>query len=106
MIPEREKPQSQIRYEKHLARLARERFYLNPKSEAVAIAKHYASHAILAMQILEVINQLQCIPPGTEVGPNVLQFIFENVKIIKQNHLIDFGLKLEWHPNSEKHYEN
>jgi len=99
MTPEDFKPKSAsvVRYEQMRAELARHRFYQNPEQEPEAIARHYVAHAMLALQLLEMIRFRQY-GPDEDLDCMILTL----TKQIKENHLHDFGIKLEWHPNSEK----
>jgi len=88
-------------YEKHLAELAHRRFYQHPETEPHAIAKHYAAHALLALRLLDYIDARE---EAYWSGGDVRTFddaILHAVQLIKTNHLADFGIQLEWHPNSE-----
>lgn len=68
------------------------RNYLFPEREAETIAKHYVAHALLAQQILKLVEMGKQGPQTEEL--NLL--IKRLVRDIKQNHLHDFGIPLEW----------
>jgi len=91
---------SATRYEQYVARLARENFYRHPESEAERIAVHYVSHAMIAFQLAEAVSMRRQFLYGSK--PDLDAMILMLTKQIKTNHLHDFGIKLEWHPNAER----
>lgn len=92
---------TEIRYEQMLGELARERFYTHPETAAEAIAAHYASHATMALQLLELIKLKRYAPPeaSTTHADEAIEYLTNH---IKRDHLNDFGIPLEWH-NPSKH---
>jgi hypothetical protein len=87
---------SAVRYEACMMELARKRLSECPDYQAEAIAKHYASLAIVAMNLLEMLQQRRY---GT--NPQVLDDLIDyRVEQIKSSHRLDFGIELEW-PNTE-----
>ena len=63
-----------------------------PGEQAEAIAKHYAAHARIAMDLLQACNMRRCNPEATELDA-VINYCVDQ---IKQNHSCDLGIALEW----------
>lgn len=81
-----------INYEKAASELARLRLLKYPSEQAETIAKHYVAHAVLALDLLKMIEaRRQSDEPG-----NLDWAIAYSLEQIKRNHLHDFGIALEW----------
>ena len=84
---------SSIRYDSMVAERAYESMrYGSPEYQAEVIAKHYASHATLALQLLELLKARRY-GGATE---NLDSAIAWTVDQIKRNHRHSFGIELEW----------
>lgn len=88
------------RYENEVKRLAKYQLWKHPSSQAEKIAKHYCAHAIIALQLAELL----AIKEDSKYNPD---FTFQNsldldlmierlAGDIKRNHAYDFGIDLEW----------
>lgn len=96
-----EQTASSIRYQQALVSLAQRRLRGRPLQQAEAIAKHYAAHATLAINLLHLIEaqreaaqQDSGTPAAIDAAANA--YIAYHVEEIKRNHLHDFGIELEW----------
>lgn len=69
--------------------IAYARLQAYPEAQAIIIAKHYIAHAILAKEIVEVIERY-------DYHPVVNELVSKLVGTIKENHLIDLGIALDW----------
>ncbi len=68
-----------------------------PDHQAETIAKHYTSHATLALNLMQLID----VRRYSEDPQNLDAAIAHCVEIIKNNHWHDFGIELEW-PNNKR----
>ena len=84
-------------YEKHLAELRQRFFYQHPETLPQAIAKHYTAHAIIALQLLELIDlkENQKFAEPSAMAENLDDAIDHCVQQIRTNHLLDFGTPLQ-----------
>lgn len=81
---------SQARYDLMQADIARTCMTTWPKVEqARRIARHYMAHALIAEQL----HRLTSDPMREQ---EVLPMVEAIVANIKRNHLVDFGIPLEW----------
>lgn len=71
---------------------AHRRNYLFPEREAETIAKHYVAHALVAQQILKLVEMGKQGPHTEELSLLIARL----VRDIKQDHLHDFGIPLDW----------
>lgn len=62
-----------------------------PQARAERIAKHYAAHAQLAMEMLKCVEMRQHSP-----GPQLEELIDHHMRIIVENHRNEFGIELSW----------
>ena len=83
---------SSERYKQELGNMARHRLLMYPDCQAEAIAKHYAAHATIALQILKMLECRQHIGGYDELDRSIQMLVDE----IKNNHWHDFGIELEW----------
>lgn len=60
--------------------------------QAEAIAKHYAAHATIALQILKMVECRKYTGGHPELDRSIQMLVDE----IKNNHWHDFGIELEW----------
>jgi hypothetical protein len=81
-----------VRYEMQAMALAHERLRRFPEQQAEAIGKHYAAHATLALNLLELVRARR----GSDDPTNLDAAIAHCVDQIKRNHRHDFGIELEW----------
>lgn len=90
-----------VRYKLAEAELRR-RILLDPDQQAEAIARHYAAHAMLAKDTLDMIAIKRRYDHQT---PDLDMAIQTQIDAIKANHLKDFGIELEWpiNPNEPNH---
>lgn len=83
---------SATRYEAELTRLGFARMQsIDPIQQAEAIAKHYASHALAAMEILRIIQARGRTP--SEICDEAIDYLIEG---IKRDHRTTFGIELKW----------
>lgn len=64
---------------------------LSPMCQARAIAKHYCAYAMIARDLLEI---LDCVAQGS--NQNADAAVEHIVKTIKDGHAHDFGIPLAW----------
>jgi len=83
------------RYKQELGNMARRRLLTYPDCQAEAIAKHYAAHATIALQILKMLECRRHAGGYPELDRSIQMLVDE----IKNNHWHDFGIELEW-PNA------
>jgi hypothetical protein len=86
-----------IRHEQADRAIAYETLRRFPEHQAEAIAKHYVAHAMVALQILKIIEVQR---GALDTNPNIDQVIQLLVNQIKANHRHDLGIALEW-PNHD-----
>ena len=72
--------------------MARRRLLTYPDQQAEAIAKHYAAHATIALQILKMVELRR--QAGAYLDHDLI--ILRLVEVIKKNHWHDFGIELKW----------
>ena len=63
-----------------------------PEAQAETILRHYAAHAKIAMDTLQILNASRC-APDKKVTDELINYA---VQQIKNNHIADFGIPLEW----------
>jgi hypothetical protein len=83
------------RYEMAAMALAYERMMKCPECQPEAIAKHYAAHATLALNLIELCKDRRYSDNPQELDAAIAHCVEQ----IKRNHRHDFGIELEW-PNS------
>lgn len=84
-----EKTASEIRYQKSAQELAQKRFWKHPECAAEVIAKHYVSHALLALEACKLIALKD------EMNSDLADLMIkECIDQILTNHLHDFGTEL------------
>lgn len=81
--------QDLIRQREAYGRLAKQ-----PENQAEEIARHYLAHAMIAKQILELIDMRREFAPGTFAAADYV--INCLITQIKDDHRFDLGLALEW----------
>ena len=74
---------------------AYERLHRFPEQQAEAIGKHYAAHATLALNLLELLRARRYSDDPTNFDAAIAHCVDQ----IKRNHRYDFGIELEW-PNA------
>lgn len=75
---------------------ARYRMSRIPKlAQAEAIARHYLAHAMTAGEILKMVEMCSR-DRFSDQNPDALDLLDMMVSSIKQDHLHDFGIPLEW----------
>lgn len=85
-----------LRYEQYAMSLAYDRMVKCPECQPEVIARHYAAHATLALNLLEL-----CRARRYSRDTKDLDTAIEHcVEQIKNNHRHDFGIELEW-PNDK-----
>lgn len=88
---------SAARYEAAVKAMRQERFMLHPETQAEAIANHYVTLAMLAIQTLEMIKVKEHGPRlGYGEKSPLDDAIEHNIQTIKRAHAYDFGIELEW----------
>lgn len=75
--------------------MARRRLLTYPDYQAEVIAKHYASHATVALQILKLVECHRSAGSGSNY-PMIDHTIQMLVDTIKDSHWHDFGIELNW----------
>ena len=90
-----DKPASQIsaeRYQQMVAKRLSARLGRSELSQAEAVAKHYMSHAVIALELWDAVQmERQC--GETEMSRQVINRLLGE---IKRNHFADLGILLEW----------
>jgi hypothetical protein len=71
---------------------------LYPGEQAEAIAKHYAAHAKIAMELRRLCDMRSYNSGSTELEP-IINYLVDQ---IKQNHSCDLGIALEWSVTNEQ----
>lgn len=90
-----DKTASQAREELMRAEIARDVMFRSSRLQrAKRIAEHYVAHAMVAQQIVRLLDSLPC----GEVDPETACMVERMVEDIKRNHLYDFGIMLDWAP--------
>lgn len=98
-MPANEESAVSQRYKQELGNLARHRLAICPDYQAEAIARHYASHATLALELLKPV-ELRRQSAVFHGDDNSLNHTIEMlVGQIKNNHWHDFGIELDWKGN-------
>jgi len=85
------KTASQVRYEKAVQEMAKERFWKHPETLPEAIAKHYCAHAMIALELAQLIKLRRS---QWRHDPEVNKLIEHMAEQIKTNHVHDFGTEL------------
>lgn len=78
-----------VRYEMGLSY---DRLRSSPEAQAEAIGRHYAAHALLAQEILKLIELRKYSDDSTIADAAIAYCVAQ----IKRNHRHDFGIDLEW----------
>ena len=88
-----------VRHDAILRDMVYKRLQDFPKMRAEAIAKHYASLASIALQLLHIIEATRYAPPteNMEHAECAIEYL---MKQIQHAHAADFGIPLDW-PNAE-----
>lgn len=86
-----------LKYKRALAELAKENCYRFPDSIPAKIAKHYCSLAMTSLTLLQLVNHRERVRFQTTLETDNIDYAINSlVKTIKDSHLSDFGIPLEW----------
>lgn len=85
---------TQARYERERTILTRRQVArLDPVRRAQAVARHYAAHAALALEILNMVEGMEQYDIKPEIGEPTARLLLEQ---LQRAHLADLGVPLEW----------
>jgi hypothetical protein len=93
---------SEIDLEKRARFLARGFLFEHPEEQARVVAEHYLSHAHIARALIHLIGEFNnARRHGLGTANNMRDGIEILLGEIKRDHLVDFGIPLEWRKETE-----